>query len=462
MTTSKSSALLESRSGLRETIWPAPTADLWRSGAAIDGGPLLDSDRAELATTIAEIPNVPFFGATYDDETVFILGGSTYLMEELTGAYLGKRKKSESDSEDPPVNPYVARINTATMEYERVELSLGPSVNYIGEFLMHENGNIYAVATSRLFEIDPELMTVTRSLDLPLLQDYPESTIYNGFQVSPRNGDIILKMCDPEGRTATGVILSVRLDDMSIRVQTEAEMGRTRISIALQGDKEYVYMPGLTETMRFAVSDHGIELDSDWSVQYRSEGDGTTQAGATVYMGDLNSVVFVDNGTFTQDLKVPVSVYAQSTTGTRLNKEKAVKTRKAGGTFAGVSGDPFETGVFIVQDSINGIVAGWQLDQDGNLDKRWEADRYVMTAGPAVSVARRHAYIDHRECNRRQTRCTYYLIVLDLLTGEEIARTELPATLPTMGHLFVSRDAVFHIATEAGKDSGFVTRVSAR
>ncbi len=457
-----SSTPLGSRSGLRDTTWPAPTADLWRSGAALDGGPILEPGQAELATTIAELPHVPFFGATYDDETVFILGGSTFLMEELTAAYLGKRVKSGSDSEDPPVNPYVAKINTANMEYERVELPLGPSVNYIGEFLMHENGNVYVVATSTFFEIDPERMTVTRSLDLPLLEEYPESTIYNGLQVSPRNGDIILKMCDYQGRTANGLIMSVKLDDMSIRAQTEAAMGRTRITIALHGDMEYVYMPGLTETLRFAVSDRGIELDTDWSVTYRAEGDGSTQAGAVVYMGHFDSVVYADNGTFTQDLKNPVTVYSQSTTGTRLNQQTAVKTRKAGGTFAGVSGDPFESGAFIVQDSVNGIVAGWRLDQDGNLKKLWEADQYMMTAGPAVSVARRHAYIDHRECNRRGKRCTYSLIVLDLLTGEEIARAELPATVPTVGHLFVSADAVFHIATEGGKESGFVTRVSRR
>jgi len=51
--------------------------------------------------------------------------------------------------------------------------------------------------------------------------------------------------------------------------------------------------------------------------------------------------------------------------------------------------------------------------------------------------------------------------VLDLLSGEELGRVELAATLPTVGTIFVGTDSdVFILSSEAGNKTGYVSRVT--
>ncbi len=468
-------------SGLRDTTWPAPAADLWRTGSAVDAGLPTGVNSADLATATAEVPPAPFFGITYDDETVFVLGGSPFMLELFTDAYLGNTPHTglaamadvvakaithyvKTDS----VLPSVSRIDTATMKVRTLKLPKGPSINYVGGLVAHENGKLYVVATSTLFEIDPETLTITRSVSLPLLHaDHFFTTFfttYNGLQVSPRNGDIILKMADFSGRTTTGLMISVDTSDLSIRTQSEVKAGTSRMSVALQGETEYVYLPGPTETLRYVVSDDGFTLDEAWAETYRTRGDGSTQGPAMAYMGDYDTVVFSSNDTIIYGVTEPLKIYAKSTADTTqpLKSRQAVSAPKPGGTFSGVSGDPFKSGIFIAQDAINGVVAGWQLGRDGSLRRIWERDQYLMSAGPAVAADRGHVYMDHRRCDDGGKDCAFFLIVLDLETGAELARTKVAATLPTVGHIFVGRDDVFYIATEAGKDKGLVTRVSVR
>jgi hypothetical protein len=81
--------------------------------------------------------------------------------------------------------------------------------------------------------------------------------------------------------------------------------------------------------------------------------------------------------------------------------------------------------------------------------------------GSAIAVDQGHLYTDDRTCDAAGANCTLFFVVLDLATGEEIARTQVAETLPTIGHIFVG-DEVFYIATEAGQPQGFLTRIKLR
>ena len=84
-------------------------------------------------------------------------------------------------AEADAVTPYIARIDSRTMQVTGMAKLLNDplhplnkrSVNYTGDLAFHENGKLYAVATSTIFEVDPVSMLVTRHLDLPLYNPDP-------------------------------------------------------------------------------------------------------------------------------------------------------------------------------------------------------------------------------------------------------------------------------------------------
>ena len=68
--------------------------------------------------------------------------------------------------------------------------------------------------------------------------------------------------------------------------------------------------------------------------------------------------------------------------------------------------------------------------------------------------------MDDRECDADELNCTLFFVVVDLATGEEIARTEVAGTIASIAHIFVGEEEVFYISSEAGKPHGFITRIS--
>ena len=83
-----------------------------------------------LVTHTAVLPPDPLFGITYDDETVFVLGGSPFLMSVFTDGYRGVGISStlpeavEQIPFDLTVDPYVAKVKTETMEVEILTLPM--------------------------------------------------------------------------------------------------------------------------------------------------------------------------------------------------------------------------------------------------------------------------------------------------------------------------------------------------
>jgi hypothetical protein len=123
--------------------------------------------------------------------------------------------------------------------------------------------------------------------------------------------------------------------------------------------------------------------------------------------------------------------------------------------------DPYVTRMVVANDQMNRVIAGWHMADDGTMSKRWETDRYRSSAGSSIASDQGHLYIDDLRCDDGGSDCRYFLIVLDVTSGEQLAAIEVAGTTPILGQSFLGRDDVYFISSEASKAGGFITRVSA-
>ncbi len=456
------------RDGLYDTTWPVPTADSWRTSSTATGGLPDDVTGGDLRAQSVELGPAPIFGITHDD-SVFVLGGAPHLLDLFTkaqgnalpdGAVAALADAARGSATRGSSSAYIAKIDPATMKARMLELPKGTTPNYPGSLVAHANGKLYAVATATLFEIDPETFETTRSLRLPLNPEDPASTIYNTLQVSARNGDLLLKTAPQQGN---GLLVAIDVERLAVRSQLATALSSARMTSLVQGDTEYVYLPGDTDTLRFRVTDDGFTPDPSWSAPYRTADDGTKPGVAMTPTGDHDTVVFPDNNTVLVGVTAPLEVLWQLTTepGSGVSRVNATMTDLPGGSFAPPPADPFTSSVVVAADAVNGRLAGWRIADDGSLENLWVTDRYAVSVGAAIVADQNRLYTDDRTCNDEGTRCTLYMVVADLTTGDEIARVEVAGSQPSIGRIFVGPDAVYYIATEGEGGNGYVTRVTA-
>jgi hypothetical protein len=456
------------RGELYNTTWPVPTADSWRTSSIATGG-LPDQVRSnDLRSESVELGAAPIFGITYDEDSIFVFGGATHLMDLFTmaqgndlpeGGAAALVDAYGASGMVASANPYVAKIDPATMRAEILELPKGTTPNYPGSLVAHRNGQLYVVATATLFEVDPDSFEITRSLDLPRNPERPDSTIYNTLQISSRNGDLLLKTAPQQGN---GILVAVDTQQLQIRNQLETALSSARMTTLVEGDTEYVYLPGDTDTLRFTVTDDGFTPDPTWSQPYRTAGDGSTPGVAMTPTGDHDTVVFPNNNTVLIGVSTPLEMLWQSTTDetSGVSSVNATSTDLPGGTFAPPPGDPFTTSVMVAADAVNGRLAAWRIADDGSLEQLWETDQYSVSVGAAIVADQRRLYTDDRECSADGTDCTLYLVVADLMTGTEVARAQVAGSQPSIGRIFIGLDAVYYIATQGEGGNGYVTKVT--
>ena len=111
-------------------------------------------------------------------------------------------------------------------------------------------------------------------------------------------------------------------------------------------------------------------------------------------------------------------------------------------------------------DQNSGHVAGYLTCGAGeSTQKLWENDSIKASAGVAINYKAGHLYTDDRQCKGKT--CRLFLVVLDLKTGVEIARTAVKGDKPSMGQIFIGTNAVYYVASNTRESNGYVTRVTA-
>lgn len=447
-----------------DTPWPTEHADVWRTHAAPTGLPA-GVDRRRLVTRSATLPEEPVWGYVGTGGKLYVIGGSPYLLNMFTELMLGAPTSripaltARTLAASTRLTPYVAQIDARTMAVDVLPLTGGRAINYTGGLLVHANGHLYAVVRAVLYKIDRRNFSIVASRPLPLAPGESgrpnPATTYNGI-VATRDGDLILKGWASTGGDAPGRLLRVDPRDLSIDADVvSTAISSARMAIVEAGGTEYVYFPGGTQSVRFALTPTGFVLDAAWTATYLSPGD--TQASSDVFMG--GGVLFASNTS--PQATTPMRVLAQgAAVGAPLRSTTAFAGDEAGWNFFMMAGDPYRSGIAAVQSQASGRVAGYRACGGGtSVRKLWENEAITSSAGMAVNFRAGHLYTDDRRCSRRA--CRLSLVVLDLRTGRELARVRVKGTRPSMGQIFVGDGAVYYVATQTGRRNGYVTRVTA-
>ncbi len=155
-------------------------------------------------------------------------------------------------------------------------------------------------------------------------------------------------------------------------------------------------------------------------------------------------------------------LFGETASGSPLSDTPAFTSTGTSWNFFMVAGDPFQPGLVIVEDELNGQVSAFRTCDDGSsIEKVWENDSLKVSAGAAIAYDRGHLYVDDRTCTD-DGECELYFVVLDLNTGQELARTRVQGTKPSIGQIFIGPDdAVYFPATDVGTGVGYVNRIAA-
>jgi hypothetical protein len=513
---------LPGREGLLDTAWPYGRSDSWRTSAVVGGAGLPKNfATGSLAAKSVEVSSVPFWGVTSSPDLcadaacaevgddIFVLGGSPFLMglfsyatpetinlrqgeHAIDANLLDPAELAAAIAEGDAAQPYIMRIDSKTMQVNGTAILTDGSperrsVNYTGDLVFHENGKLYAVATSTIFEVDPVSMEVTRTHELPLYEAesdsepqadlIPYGTVYNSLLVSPDTGDLITKGVNMFKSDVSAKLIDVSTSTPQLDQQFTADMNvaiaAARVTVAKQDGIPFVYAGGAAQTIRYAIGSDGFTEDTDWSATYRTppdksddmSGDGTTGAVGLTFMGDANFVVFPNNSSVGYGVTVPTSLFTQATdvypSESPIQQYFATSTPYAGGSFYSVAADPYNTGFIVFHDQINGNTAAWKMDENGHLIKQWETTDYATAAGAAIASDQEHLYMGDRRCDGPGlTHCELFLVVLDLTTMEKLGEVQVAGSVPTLGEIFIGDNEVFFISSEADKGAGYVTRIS--
>jgi hypothetical protein len=449
------------------TTWPTEHADVWRSHAAPSGLPA-GVGRMRLRTAVATLPPAPVWGYVGRGRAVYVIGGSPYLLNMFTALLRGAPMDSipilveRGKAYSKRVTPYVARIDTKTMRVRILLLRRGTSINYTGGMLVDSNGFLYAVSRSVLYKIDPATFRIIRSRRLPLAPNSSgkpnEMTAYNGMAAT-RNGDLILKGWASSGGGNSPPAILLRLDPASLSIKARlvtTAVASARMALAGSGGKEYLYFPGPTESLRMLLRPHGFTLDSGFTKTYLKSGSGATTASSDVFMGD--AVVFSDNTI--PGATTPMHLFAEAASGSPLEETQAFRSGAAGWNFFMVGGDPYRSGIVVVEDQLNGGIAGYRACTGGHaVSKLWENDSLKPSAGIAIDYRSGQLYTDNRVCKPRRP-CRLFLDVLDLRSGTRLTQVRVRGRKPSIGQIFIAPQAVYYVASDIGSRHGFVTRVT--
>ena len=453
--------------GYANTTWPTEHADAWRTHAA-PTGLSRNVRRLRLKTATATLPPVPVWGYVGKGDNVYLMGGAPYLLDMYTelmqGAppsrinALGILSKKYAAS----MTPYVARINIKTMRVSVLSLPKGTSANYTGGALVHANGYLYTVARSVLYKINPSSFKIVASKLLPLAPDSSgepnQQTAYNGI-VATQNGDLILKgwASTGGGDLPPGILLRINPSNLATKAEVvTTSVSSPRMAIATEDGNEYLYVPNTTQSVRFLLEPTAFTLDSAWSTTYLIPNSGVTTASSDVFVGA--GVVFANNTDLTAT--APMSVFAQGAAdGSQLQSTQAFTSTGPAWNFFMMAADPYKSGVAAMLDQNSGHVSGFSTCAGGkSIEKLWENDSIKASAGVAINYKAGQLYTDDRTCKGKK--CKLYLVVLDLRTGRELARTAVAGTKPSMGQIFIGPDAVYYVASDTRDAHGYVTRVT--
>ncbi len=437
------------RVSLYNTAWPCDMANLNRSNTVVNAGLPRDAASEDIVVETIEMP-FPVFSYTRNDNEVFVVGGTPFILDSYVSDIDGL-PKGETKSE-----PHITKYNPMTGEQVRLLLDKGQTVNYIGGALIHENGYVYVISQSHLYKIEPSTMTISMSIDLPTAP-FPngQSTIYNGLSVNSA-GYLLTKYFSLTSASSEFFVI----DPLTLDILSTLEYpgASPRLALANYDGNEYLYHLNQSETFRLLVDDKFIQVDTTWLSKYDPYNTGEPENEEPTSPVIVNNIAHYTTNTTTQAPEA-MKIFWQnvdrnySLNDSPLQGEYLFEGASEGGfSFFHLSIDE-ETGIIIGNDQGNGLLTAVRVADDGSLERIWEKS-YAVSARPAIVSDRRMVYATDFTGSHND------LIVLDLLTGDELIRVQTPATRATISTIVVStNNEVYFGSNEPGERTGLYHRI---
>lgn len=400
---------------------------------------------------VVETIDMPFPVLLYtrEPDEIFVMGGTPLGLELYTDRIDGV---SAGGSETAP---YFAKYDPTTGEITYLDLDRGTGLPYLGGAVVHGDGYVYVVSQSHLYKVEPESMVIEASMDLPVPDP---ATVYNGL-ITGRTGELILKSLSfAQGDTT---LLLVDGDTMEITFRADCDCASARLSLAVdENDVEYLYHINRERTFRYAVEPGSLTLDESWIARFDPDGTGVNPEptsplihdGRVYYTTNTSFLATTPMRVFWQDVEAVYTPDGPPLTGPLLFDDPEGRT---GYSFSGLAVDE-ATGVFLANDQGRGFVTAFRPRDDGGIDRLWQRELRVSSASTVVSDRQMIYATDFVGGSN-------HLVVLNLMTGDELLRVPTPATRATIGAILLTPEGDAYLASnESGRPTGFLVRVRVR
>ena len=441
------------RASLYDTVWPTDMANLNRSNSVIDAGLPRNVTAETVAIDSVAMP-YPVFAYTRDVDEVFVIGGTSFVLDRYVSEIDGMGDLGLLQGQSAP---HITKYNPFTGEQTRLALDRGVGSDYVGGALVHANGYIYVVFQSHLYKIEPEAMTIERSVDLPLAPGLASRfTIYNGLSTSS-TGELITKYWSLVGEASSFFLIDP--DTLVITHQLDYPGASPRLTVAPAEDgREYLYHLNTRETFRMRIGPGALMVDPRWVSLYDPYNTGQAENEEPTSPVVVNGRVFYTTNTefsATQPMRIfwqdGEAIYTRASTPL-TGLELYAGSEEGGWSFFHLSIDE-ASGVIIGKDQGNGLLTAVRARGDSEIERLWQIELHT-SARPAIVSDREMVYandfVDGRD----------HLVVLDLMTGKEILRVPTPAVRATIATIIVSAaNEVYFGSNEPGQPSGLFHRV---
>ena len=334
----------------------------------------------------------------------------------------------------PDVACAVERIDPDTLETLADSGPLAGGPMWPGGLAAHANGSLYVVFGNHAHRLSPDL-AVLAAVELPRRRPY------NSFVILP-DGTLVTK--DFAGSLPSGPVAPdervpcelVALEPDGLTVVDRIELPEASIA-RVSSDGTHVYVVGDTSLMRVGW-DGGFRADPGFRSPYRTR-EGQTYGWDCVLA--LGAAWFLDDGDGSTNFDGSFRDKGISTAPLQLLRvdlaSAAVSAVEICGATGGLITNPpmVDSGrrIAVGYDSGNGVMAAFDIAEDGGLTPRWRRDHdhaahLLLLPGDGALVTGDH----DRE------RMVEQVVVLDIATGDELARVDTggplqSAVFPALG-----------------------------
>lgn len=432
------------RASLYPTHYPTERKNLNGSNTLRNVGLPRDARLEDLEIDRIDMP-YPSLMYTRNRNEIFVFGGTSLIIENYVEQIDGQ------PTGDNVSAPYLAKLDPTTDELTTVPLDRGKGLPYLGGALVHEDGFVYVISQAHLYKFEPETMDIVESIELPVRD---EGTVYNGL-ITSRTGELIVKGVSFQSGDAELLLIDGGTMEVTFRLPCDCATPRMALAVD-DNDIEHLYHLNTEQTFRYIVEPGRLTLDPSWVADYAPDGpDVSEEPTSPVIFGDR---VFYTTNTapraslpmrvFWQDVNATYGPDSPPLTGRLMFDDPA---NGAGWSFSGLASDEVN-GVLLGNDQGRGLINAFTVD-DGGLDLLWQHEANVSTAGGVVTDRQMVYVTDYVDGSN-------HLVVLDLMTGEELLRIPSPATRATIGTILLTPDnEVFLSCNEPGQTTGFLVRM---